>query len=331
MRSLTRRSVLLLVALATIAAACGQSREVAEPVETTVTTLAGSLDETTPTTEAIVVADAAAADEVAVRVTYTDGQTGEILTGSIEDVYEANLASPALLELNQGVPLPPTYATEMANQLLLIEILRHEIDVLGGSIEDAEVDEARTDLLGQLAGFFATEAETDAAAAELDEFLDVLVDTRAHQLAFERLLAEDLDPATAGVPCVRHILVTTEDEANAILDRLADGEDFAALAIELSTGPSGPAGGELGCADSASYVPEFMVAVDEAELNTPVGPVQTQFGFHVLEVTDYELQAAGVAQDTYFAVIDSIEVEITNPDRYGRWDPSFGEIIPPGQ
>ena len=330
MRSLTRRSVLLLVVLAAIAAACGQSREVAEPVEATVTTLADALDETTPTTEAIVLADAAAADEVAVRVTYTDGQTGEILTGSIEDVYEANLASAALLELNQGVPLPPTYATEMANQLLLIEILRHEIDVMGGSIEDAEFDEARTDLLGQLAGFYATEEEADAAAVELDEFLTILVDTRAHQLAFERLLAADLDPATAGVPCVRHILVTTEDEADTILDRLADGEDFAALAIELSTGPSGPAGGELGCADSASYVPEFMIAVDEAELNTPVGPVQTQFGFHVLEVTDYEVQAGNLAQDAYFAVIESVEVEVTNPERYGTWDPSFGEIIPPG-
>lgn len=86
--------------------------------------------------------------------------------------------------------------------------------------------------------------------------------------------------------CSAHILFKTQDEADAALARALDGEDFGELAMELSVGPSGPGGGDLGCSNPSSYVAEFADATLAAELGVPYGPVETQFGWHVILVSD---------------------------------------------
>ena len=96
---------------------------------------------------------------------------------------------------------------------------------------------------------------------------------------------EALLPSVAQV-CSSHILLESPEKAEATLQRALAGEDFAALAMELSVGPSGPGGGDLGCSAPNGYVPEFAAAVLDAELNTPYGPVETQFGWHVLLVSE---------------------------------------------
>lgn len=87
----------------------------------------------------------------------------------------------------------------------------------------------------------------------------------------------------------RHILFEETDEAAAkdAIKRLEDGEDFAELAKELSTGPSGPSGGDLGYFTKGRMVPEFS----EAAFSTKPGeftkkPVKTQFGWHVILVEE---------------------------------------------
>ncbi|WGH77212.1 peptidylprolyl isomerase [Jannaschia ovalis] len=89
-----------------------------------------------------------------------------------------------------------------------------------------------------------------------------------------------------------HILVETEAEAQAILSQLQDGADFAALAREESTGPSGPNGGELGWFGTGMMVPEFENAVTALEPGELGGPVQTQFGWHVVKLNETRQQAA---------------------------------------
>ena len=92
--------------------------------------------------------------------------------------------------------------------------------------------------------------------------------------------------------CARHILVDSEEKAQTILEQLENGADFAELATSESTDPgSGANGGDLGCFEQASMVEPFGEAAFAAELNTPVGPVQTQFGYHLIEV--YDRQEAG--------------------------------------
>lgn len=84
----------------------------------------------------------------------------------------------------------------------------------------------------------------------------------------------------------RHILVSSEAVILELKDLLAEGADFAALAREHSSCPSGASGGDLGEFMRGHMVPEFDAAVFEAEVGTCVGPVKTEFGYHLIEVTE---------------------------------------------
>ena len=85
----------------------------------------------------------------------------------------------------------------------------------------------------------------------------------------------------------RHILVNEEAEANAIIQELLAGGDFATLAQEKSTGPSGPNGGDLGFFGKGQMVPEFEAAAFALEQGTfTETPVKTQFGWHVIKVEE---------------------------------------------
>ncbi len=83
-----------------------------------------------------------------------------------------------------------------------------------------------------------------------------------------------------------HILVETEEEALALIEALNGGADFAELAKEKSTGPSGPNGGALGWFGKGMMVPEFEAAVLTLEVGTVSAPVQTQFGWHVVKLNE---------------------------------------------
>ncbi|MCX8952667.1 peptidylprolyl isomerase [Ruegeria sp. NA] len=83
-----------------------------------------------------------------------------------------------------------------------------------------------------------------------------------------------------------HILVETEEQANDLKAQLDDGADFAELAREHSTGPSGPNGGALGWFGKGQMVPEFETAVVALEKGQVSDPVQTQFGWHVVKLND---------------------------------------------
>ena len=89
-----------------------------------------------------------------------------------------------------------------------------------------------------------------------------------------------------------HILVESEAEAKAIIAQLADGVDFAELAKEKSTGPSGPGGGSLGWAGKGSFVPEFEAAMLGMEVGAVSAPVKTQFGWHVIKLNETRNQPA---------------------------------------
>jgi parvulin-like peptidyl-prolyl isomerase len=105
----------------------------------------------------------------------------------------------------------------------------------------------------------------------------------------EEQLAEARKEAEWGLAevCLSHILVETEEEAADVLDRLEAGEEFADLATELSTDPAVvDNSGDYGCSPPARFVEPFAEAAMAAELNVPTNPVETEFGFHVLLVTD---------------------------------------------
>ena len=83
----------------------------------------------------------------------------------------------------------------------------------------------------------------------------------------------------------RHILVDSEEQCLQLKDRIANGEDFGDIAKEFSSCPSKAQGGDLGQFGPGMMVKEFDEVVFSADVNTLQGPVKTQFGYHLLEVT----------------------------------------------
>ena len=83
----------------------------------------------------------------------------------------------------------------------------------------------------------------------------------------------------------RHILVNTEEECNDIKNQIENGSDFAELAKQLSQCPSGQRGGDLGEFSPGQMVQEFDQVVFSEDIGKVHGPVQTQFGFHLIEIT----------------------------------------------
>ncbi len=83
----------------------------------------------------------------------------------------------------------------------------------------------------------------------------------------------------------RHLLVDSEEKCLALKEKIEAGEDFAEIAKQHSTCPSNAQGGDLGSFGPGQMVPEFDKVVFSAPLNKVQGPVQTQFGYHLLEVT----------------------------------------------
>lgn len=83
----------------------------------------------------------------------------------------------------------------------------------------------------------------------------------------------------------RHILVSTQESCDDIKTQIEGGGDFAALAAKHSSCPSGKQGGDLGEFGPGQMVKEFDEVVFSAELGKVHGPVKTQFGYHLLEIT----------------------------------------------
>lgn len=108
--------------------------------------------------------------------------------------------------------------------------------------------------------------------------------------AYERFVA---DQDSREEISARHILVEEEQAAIDLIAKLNDGADFAALAQEFSTGPSGPKGGDLGYFGRGQMVPNFEAAAFALAIGTHTSaPVQTQFGYHVIKLEDKRIAPA---------------------------------------
>lgn len=107
------------------------------------------------------------------------------------------------------------------------------------------------------------------------------------QAAYDKLFAS-AEPATEY--SAAHILVDTEEKAKEIKTQLDGGADFGVLAEQNSTGPSGPNKGDLGWFSADQMVKPFADAVAGLEKGQISDPVQTEFGWHVIKLSDTRLR-----------------------------------------
>jgi hypothetical protein len=129
---------------------------------------------------------------------------------------------------------------------------------------------------------------------------------------------------------VAHILVATLAEAQSIKAALTAGGDFATLARQHSTDQASAArGGDLGCLDSQQFVAPFAQVAQTQPIGQVSDPVQTQYGFHLILVTDTPpaAEVQSVALDQVLGLARGAAVTVDA--RYGIWDRRNGRVVGP--
>lgn len=308
---------MLLAAIALLAGACGVSRE------------------NSSSGPAVATIEFGTGDNVTVL---------EIDDAELDSIANSVIDSPEF----RGIAYAPE-ATEddikadILTRLVYGRIITSELDKLGIDPDSIDISETRAGFQLQLEGAFAGEEDPVAFASDvgeqIDPFLNELSTLVAHQDQLGATLLENVGPAEmVEVPCASHILLDASDAelAENLIGQLNDGGDFATLAQEFSTGPSGPGGGDLGCADPANYVPEFRDAIVGAPAGEIIGPVETQFGLHIIVVNEIVEQEVGLADPNQLSgqVIQqelTQAVIIASPDSGFLWEPgSQSFIVAPG-
>jgi hypothetical protein len=256
-------------------------------------------------------------------------------------------------EVDGGDSITQSEVVEIAAVISGVELAGENLKTLGkAEAAQAITSWARTEIFyAELAvrGYEVDESFFAASEAEIEGFRspDPTVednvpdaDTFEYELAvrgnalipivIDYLVTSGVEPVWPVLLCSSHILVDTEDEALAIIDRIDQGEDFGALAAELSTGPSGPNGGALGCVDPATFVPEFTAGAAATEEGGVSAPTESQFGWHVILVDsfgnspseDSDAIEAALLETQEF--LDYQEAAITRDvdvdPQYGVWD-----------
>ena len=163
-------------------------------------------------------------------------------------------------------------------------------DIIDSQLAAAAARNDGFDQKPEIADAMKMAANRVLAESWLAEKVRAGVTETAIQNAYDKFVA---DTASREQVTASHILLETAADAKAVIAALQDGGDFAALAKEKSTGPSGPNGGALGTFGRGQMVPAFETAAfDLAVGSYSDTPVQTQFGWHVIKVDGKDIAPA---------------------------------------
>jgi peptidyl-prolyl cis-trans isomerase C len=144
------------------------------------------------------------------------------------------------------------------------------------------------------------------ASEVIGQIADAAVTDEALRAAYEARFAD----GAGGVEYnASHILVETEEEAVTVAQEVRDGVDFASVAREKSTGPSGPNGGSLGWFSAGTMVEPFQDAVEALEPGDISDPVQTQFGWHVIKLNETRVAEAPALEDVRGEIATELQRE----------------------
>lgn len=189
--------------------------------------------------------------------------------------------------------------TETLDLMISDEIIRQETEKEGIQVTDKEIAEEMAVYEKQYGGA----EQLKAALAESGMTIDGLKEEVQTYVKIEKLIGPNIEITdeqmkayfeenkdTLGQSAkveASHILTATKEEADEVKAKLADGEDFAEVAKEHSTDTAtAKNGGQLGTFGAGEMAPEFEEAAFAMEVGGMSEPVKTEFGFHIIQVTD---------------------------------------------
>jgi hypothetical protein len=229
---------------------------------------------------------------------------------------------------------------DLLARVIQLRIIEGVLADLGLTVDPAAAAEVRASIERQVGGPESLIATLADIGFPEDFFDDVFVPVEA---AVEALVLSLADGRTLETRTARHILVETAEEADEVFALLQDGADFAELAVERSLDPgSGPRGGGLGPQQRGMFVPPFDDAVWSARVGVVLAPVESDFGFHVIEVTAIDLLGAVDLGPDQRRQLVAAELEtvisaafaaasVTIDPTIGNWDPVSGSVLPVGR
>lgn len=240
-----------------------------------------------------------------------------------------------------------TVEGDFARNVVSIFVTRDATKAFLAANGEAITEEDRQAVLDQI-------PEDDPGRDYPQDLFDLLVELNAGPMALARIeapAAPELEERYAASPgdldvlCVRHVLLDSESAADDVLAEVAAGASIEDLARERSTDPTAVDNGgaiELTQGQACSSVtdarqaldPVFVDAAVTAVPGEPVGPIQTDFGWHVIEARPYAEVAESLATvfetgagDLLFAsYLRDLDVNVD--PRYGRWDGTAGQVVP---
>jgi parvulin-like peptidyl-prolyl isomerase len=171
--------------------------------------------------------------------------------------------------------------------------------------------------------------KTDAQITEAD--LRMIYESALYREKLQDVLSTELKPVEEQV-WARHILVDTVEEARSVIERLGKGENFIALAAELSKDTSNKdLGGDLGWFGKGSMVAEFEDAAFALGVGEISEPVKTTFGFHVIQVLGHEEKAVDEAtfntlKSTALSDWLTEQKAVVKIEEFDRWKTEIPEV-----
>lgn len=202
-------------------------------------------------------------------------------------------ARTSLPEQFQDMPMDSLFEP-LVNQLIDQTALMQSVEGTLSAADEIALENGRRD-------FMANTALTRAAdAAITDEAIDE---------AYKAFVTEFDGREPTPEFNASHIIVETEEAAQALKTQLDEGADFAGLARENSTDGAAANGGSLGWFGLGAMVPEFEQAVTEMEVGEIAGPLQTQFGWHLVVLNDTRMSTAPELAEVREQLVQTIRRE----------------------
>jgi peptidyl-prolyl cis-trans isomerase C len=269
---------------------------------------------------------------------------GEVTLGEVQEFAEQS----GLGEVSPDSPQFEVTVQQIMPTLIEFEIAEAYAEENGITVSESEVNQEIESIKDQVAGqaraqgmnvgreeaFQQALQQADLTEEELREQIReqlpaqkvqvrVAGDAEASQEEVEKFYEEnkELQFTTPEQRCARHILFSKDqkEKAEEVKGQLQNGADFAELAKEFSQDPgSAENGGDLGCLGKGETVPSFEEAVFNAKEGEIVGPVESEFGYHVIEVTEIRERSIQPLSEVESQIREQLSTD-EQAERFSAW------------